>query len=187
MSSCEHRVVVVEDDAALAESLAATLGDRHQVHVGGTAEEGIHLIEIHRPEVVILDLNLPDGDAFDVLDAVGRGSPTPAVVVMSGVATPGDAFRLAECGAGCFLSKPFTVDQLLEAVDQVLTRPVSLGLQARHAVGQRPVHDLQEEVRSTMVHEALARSQGNVRRAASLLGISRQLLQHMARKYIRTE
>jgi two-component system response regulator RegA len=176
-------LLVVDDDPTLCGALAATLeacGPR--VAIAETAAQAIRMLEQGPPDVVLLDLSLPDGDGFDVLDAVERTTPMPVVVAMSGVATPLQSFRLAQLGAAVYLEKPFSTAELLAAIDRALTEPTSIRPHLRGAVGHRSVHELQEELRTTMVEEALARARGSKTRAAALLGVSRQLLQFMLRQ-----
>lgn len=136
----------------------------------------------HSPEVVVLDFALPDGTAFDVLQHAASLTPTPRFVAVSGCVGTEDAFRLAEFGVRAFVSKPLTEESLQHAVDAALEQPPALGPRIRASVGLRSIFEVEEEVRSTMVTEALARSDGSKRAAARLLSISRQLLQHILRQ-----
>jgi two-component system, response regulator RegA len=183
MFSGVQSILVVDDDQALSRSIALAL-DRGHSHVFEctTAAQAVQELEQGAYDVVLLDLSLPDGDAFDVLDKVAERSPTPAVVAISGVATPLDSFRLGQLGAASFVAKPFSTDELVAAIEQALCAPVRLKPHIRGVVGKRSVHELQEEVRDTMVEEALARAHGSRTRAAALLGVSRQVLQFMLRR-----
>jgi two-component system response regulator RegA len=178
-----RKILVVDDDPALAEALAASLAsEQTQVAVCATTTEAVREIDQRKPDVVVLDVSLPDGDAFDVLEAVRLQTPTPAVVAISGVATPLDSFRLGRLGAASFLTKPFTSFQLAEAIEQAITGRVNLRILVRDAVGRRSVRELEQELRTRMVEEAMARASGSRTRAAALLGVSRQLLQFMLRR-----
>lgn len=86
------------------------------------------------------------------------------------------------CGNPTRAMQPLSLDTLGAALAEVLKQPRELRTQVRLLVGRRPVHEVEHEVRTTMVHEAMARSEGSVRGAARLLGVSRQLLQHMLRR-----
>jgi DNA-binding protein Fis len=66
-----------------------------------------------------------------------------------------------------------------EAVHQALTQEPNIGLELRASLGAQPLHILEETVRNTLVREALAKTEGNITLAAKLLGISRQLLNHI--------
>ena len=69
-----YGVLIVEDKTSLAKNIKVYLTRYdYDVHVAGTIEEGIREIESFRPDVVLLDLKLPDGDGFDVLSHISKG------------------------------------------------------------------------------------------------------------------
>lgn len=84
---------------------------------------GVDLAREHHPDLILLDLHLPDGPGQDVLAAL-RADPSTAtipVVIVSADATPGQLDRLRVAGASHFLTKPFDLGELLALVDQTLT------------------------------------------------------------------
>jgi len=174
--------MVVDDDQRLLEALDAALGPAtgqlrccaNVASVPGLLDEGV-------PDVMVLDVSLPDGDAFDVLDELARRDAMPQVIAISGAATPPQSFRLAQRGVRGYLTKPFTVAELRQAIERVLTEPADIRGTLRCLVGQRPMREVEREVRSTMIDEALGRTGGTRKGAARLLQISRQLLQHIVR------
>ncbi|WP_437598342.1 helix-turn-helix domain-containing protein [Sorangium sp. So ce590] len=85
-------------------------------------------------------------------------------------------------GVRSFLAKPLRLEELDRAIDDALARPPDLRPQVRAAVGQTSIQEVEEQVRTIMVDEALARAGGGRRKAAQLLNISRQLLQHILRR-----
>jgi two-component system response regulator RegA len=177
-------LMVVEDDAALARTLEEALaGSARLLRICRTAGEAIAALAQVRPELILLDVALPDGSAFDVLAALADVYPTPAVVAMSGSASPDESFRLAQLGVRAYLRKPLKLDELEAALVLARTRPADLRPHARSLVGLRPIHEVEAELRRTMVEEAMARAGGSRRGAARLLAVSRQLLQHMLRAF----
>lgn len=177
-----ERVLIVEDSPSLVRSLERTLGERFasvrscQTRAGAETE----LARFH-PDLLILDVALPDGDAFDVLRRAAENEPAPTVVAMSGTARSDQAFELARLGVRAFLRKPLTPEALDGAIEAALAQPPNLRPHLRDMVGRRPIQEVEAEVRSTMVGEALAQSGGNRRGAARLLQVSRQFLQHILR------
>lgn len=133
-------------------------------------------------DLVLLDFVLPDGTGAEVLSLLaGRGS-LPVTIAISGETGPEEAFLLAQKGVRAFLRKPFGLRALEEIVEKTLrASPDPLPL-VRGTVGMKPLKDIEEEVRDALVNEALARTRGSVRAAASLLGISRQMLGHILKK-----
>jgi signal transduction histidine kinase/HAMP domain-containing protein len=86
--------------------------------------DGIRLAREHRPDLVLLDLNLPDMGGDQVLSTLREDPATAAahVVMISGDASPAQAERLLALGAQEYLFKPFRIEELLRIVDRVLGR-----------------------------------------------------------------
>jgi DNA-binding NtrC family response regulator len=177
------RCLIVEDDARLRQRIGSALAARgFEVRAAASIAEALQALEQGTPDLIVLDVALPDGRAHDLVEVLRRRSPTPAVVAMSGAAAPDETFALAQAGVRAFLEKPIGLRELEAAVDRALTMPPELEPHVRSAVGHLPIKDVEQLVRSTMVDEALARSRGSRRAAARVLDISRQLLQHILRK-----
>jgi CheY-like chemotaxis protein len=114
-------VLFLEDDALNVDLVRRILRRRPHVEVvsAGTARAGLALAAERRPDLVLLDLHLPDATGWDVLARLA-GDPRTAglpVVVLSGDAPP-DRRTLEEAGVAAFLSKPFDFDSLLALVDR---------------------------------------------------------------------
>lgn len=172
--------LIVEDNPSLARSLAEVLEERDfLVKHGPSVRAAKQALEGWVPQLVILDFMLPDGTGLDVLAALAPLRPQPVVVAISGEAGPEESFQLARAGVRCFLRKPFRLQQVRAAVEEAMDATPDPTVEARAAVGKVAIKDLEAEIRRAMVGEALARSGGSVRGAAALLGISRQLLQHI--------
>jgi len=174
--------LVVEDNPALLKTLERTLAGRgYSVRACGTVAEARRVLREWSPELLVLDVELPDGDAFDVLREASELPAAPVVIAMSGVAGPSESFRLAQLGVRSYLTKPLRLEALELAIDEALHMPPDMTPHVRAQVGHVPVRELERHVRRTMVAEALARAGGSRRGAARLLHVSRQLLQHMLR------
>lgn len=177
------RVLVVEDDASLRATLERALAPRFvEVRGAGSVAEAQASLESFAPDLLVMDVELPDGSAIDVMRAAVDGDWVPLAVAMSGAAAPTQSFELAQLGVRTYLPKPLSLSALERAIDEVIAHPPELGPHLRSVVGQRGIHEVEEEVRSTMVREAMARSRGSRRGAARLLDVSRQLIQHMLRR-----
>lgn len=178
-----RRLMIVDDDAALLRSLSTALSsDNLELRCCASTREARAMLDGWAPEVIVLDVVLDDGDAYDVLAHLQSLDTAPAVVAISGAATAPQAFRLAQLGVGGFLTKPFSISELRHEVDGVLSAPPRLEERLRQSVGRVPLRDVENRVRTTMVREAMAQAGGGRKGAARLLRISRQMLQHILRK-----
>lgn len=179
----ESRLLIADDDERLLERLVQALrGEVGTIAVATSTSMARAALRLADVDLLLLDVNLSDGTALDVLGDLDEQVSAPAVVAMSGVATPLESFRLAHLGVVEYLSKPFGPDALRGALDRALTRPVDLRPFVRRTVGHRAVQAVEQEVRATMVAEAMVRADGSRRKAARLLQVSRQLLQHILRR-----
>lgn len=176
------RVLIVEDDASLRRAIVRAMRSTgRELDEASTCEGGLALLA-NEPDLLLLDVRLPDGSGVKVAQAAAALRPAPLVVVLSGEATPQEAFQLAQLGAIQFLAKPFSLDELLAAIELVHTARVQLAPMVRACVGSADLRDVQDDVRRTMVEQALALAKGNRTMAAKLLRVSRQAIQ----KFIRT-
>ena len=116
VSGSRMRVLVVEDDAKLRRPLTLTLASRGYDVVGvETGREALASIAAHTPDLVVLDLGLPDMDGFDVLDQLRTGFAMP-VLVLSARDSAAEKVRLLDGGANDYITKPFGMDELLARV-----------------------------------------------------------------------
>jgi DNA-binding NtrC family response regulator len=114
------RALVVEDDASLRRGLERSLASRcEQVRSCGSWVEASRLLRSFRPELLVLDLYLADGDAFALVDEAARCDPPPAVVAMSG-ADADEAGELARRGVRIRVRKPLTRTRLRRALDEAV-------------------------------------------------------------------
>ena len=178
-----QRLLIVEDQESLARALTQLLSEHAgAVAVAGTVRDAVEKVQAWHPDVVLLDMELPDGTAVDILTRLKDFKPTPTVVILTGTADPQASFQLGQLGARGYVRKPLVGAQVVEALATALASPPDVTLAVRGMVGQVPVQQVEETIRKEMVDEALARTQGSRSGAARLLAISRQLLQHILRR-----
>lgn len=115
-------MLIVEDDATIRTALVRALGAReHSTMTAPTALEGLQSIVSHRPDVVLLDLGLPDLDGATLLPMIRSVSDVP-VIVISARDDGRDIVALLDAGADDYLVKPFAIDQLDARIRAVLRR-----------------------------------------------------------------
>jgi two-component system KDP operon response regulator KdpE len=106
------RVLVVEDDEETRRVLARELGSRgYRVEEVGDGATALRRWEAHRPDVVLLDLGLPDIDGLQVISRIRREATTP-IVILSGRYQEREKVLALERGADDYVTKPFGVDEL---------------------------------------------------------------------------
>ena len=122
------RVLIVDDIPETRESLKKMLYFEPDMEVVGTAEsgeEGIELAKQYRPHVVLMDINMPGLDGISASEAITRDVPYAQVVMMS-VQSEADYLRRSMlAGARDFLTKPFTMDEMISTVRRVYAMSVS--------------------------------------------------------------
>ncbi len=117
------RLLVVEDNPALAAGLRHNLEyEGYAVDVAHTAGAGLAAYRARRPDLVVLDLMLPDGDGFEVLRALRGAGESAAVLVLTARGDESDKVRGLRLGADDYVTKPFGLLELLARVEALLRR-----------------------------------------------------------------
>lgn len=109
----QSQVLVIEDEPGIRKFLKAVLTSHDYKPVfAETASEGIKLITIHTPEVIVLDLGLPDMDGLEVIRNIREWSNIP-IIVLSARVQENDKVNALELGADDYLTKPFGAAELI--------------------------------------------------------------------------
>jgi two-component system KDP operon response regulator KdpE len=117
-------VLVVEDDGDISAVLRALLeAEQYRVVVAETAERAVIEARNHRPDLVLLDLGLPDRDGQDVIREI-RGFSSMPVIVLSARTMEAERVRALDSGADDYVTKPFGSRELLARVRAALRRAV---------------------------------------------------------------
>ena len=125
-------ILVVEDDAAIASLVSTALETRGWVPlVAGTAATAIALAAERSPQVILLDLGLPDADGIEVVRRVRTWSEGLPIIVVSARGEDADKIGALDAGADDYLVKPFSVGELLARVRVALRRAGHEGAEAR--------------------------------------------------------
>ena len=119
MHSAFKHILLIDDNKVLLKALEAAIGpDSHKVCMAWTSHGVMTCIHQHRPDIVALDLFLPDVDGFEIMRIVKQQLPKTRTIIVSGSALAGNPHyreMLAELGADATLNKPYTPQMLLEA------------------------------------------------------------------------
>ena len=119
------KVLIVDDIAETRDHLTKLLGFESDIEVVGAAESGRQALEMAgrlRPDVVLMDINMPDMDGIAATEQLAAEVPTAAVVMMSVQGEADYLRRSMLAGAREFLVKPFSSDELTASIRQVYTR-----------------------------------------------------------------
>jgi two-component system KDP operon response regulator KdpE len=113
MTTLNQRVLVVDDEAPIRRYLRAALGAQGlTVYETATGMEAINAVLSHRPDIIILDLGLPDMDGIEVTRRLREWSQTP-IIVLSVREAEQDKIAALDAGADDYLTKPFGTGELL--------------------------------------------------------------------------
>ncbi len=116
------RVLVVDDEPQIVRALQINLKARgYEVHLAGSGTSALKVAAQHPPELVILDLGLPDFDGVDVIRGL-RGWTDAPILVLSGRTDQTDKVEALDAGADDYVTKPFGIDELLARMRAVLRR-----------------------------------------------------------------
>lgn len=107
------RVLVVEDDAQLVRALRINLQARtYEVEEAFDGETALRLAAVSRPDAILLDLGLPDMDGVELITMM-RGRSRAPILVLSARHLSGEKVRALDAGADDYVTKPFSMDELL--------------------------------------------------------------------------
>jgi DNA-binding response OmpR family regulator len=129
-TACEHattvcrvpQLLLIEDDSAIRSALVRALSDRgHGVDTAPTGMEGLHSALEGEPDLILLDLGLPDVDGATLLKML-RGVSQVPVVVITAQDDEGQIIRALDAGADDYVVKPFSADHLDARIRAVLRR-----------------------------------------------------------------
>jgi two-component system KDP operon response regulator KdpE len=122
MSESQPRILVVDDERAIRRLLNVTLtASDYQIYEAERGQSAIEAVVIHRPDLVILDLGLPDMDGVEVVHAVREWSQIP-ILILSVRDQENQKIAALDAGADDYLTKPFGVGELMARLRVALRR-----------------------------------------------------------------
>ena len=116
------RILLVDDDVSIQRAVAPLLRSRgYEVDVVGTGAEAAHAVADHAPDLVVLDLGLPDLEGVEVCRRIRRHSKMP-IVILSARAGEAEKVAALDIGADDYVTKPFSAEELLARIRVALRR-----------------------------------------------------------------
>lgn len=127
-------ILVVEDDSAVRNLIATTLETHgYRFQTAPTGESAILEAVSHNPDVILLDLGLPDMDGIEIIHKIRSWSKTP-IIVISARSEDTDKIDALDAGADDYLTKPFSVEELLARLRVTFRRLHDVGDSVQDAV-----------------------------------------------------
>jgi two-component system, OmpR family, KDP operon response regulator KdpE len=116
------RILIVDDEPQILRALRINLqARRYKVVTAATGADALHAAATDRPDLVVLDLGLPDMDGVEVIRKLRAWTPIPIVILSGRMDSPGKVAAL-DAGADDYVTKPFNLDELLARIRAVTRR-----------------------------------------------------------------
>ena len=121
-SAGQHRILVIDDEAAIRRFLHSALSsEEFRLHEAESGHEGLSAATAFRPDVILLDLGLPDLDGVEVIRRIREWSNIP-IIILSVREQEHDKVAALDAGADDYITKPFGVGELLARIRAALRR-----------------------------------------------------------------
>ena len=176
-TTSDHLVVlVVDDDSVFRNRLCRAFRDRGcDAYEAQTAAESIDLAHNLSPDLVLLDLKMPDLSGLDLICDIKKVDNTITVIILTGYGSIATAMQALKLGADHYLSKPADAEQILAAYTEI----------NKHGSEKHtpPTVPSLARVEWEHIQRVLSDCSGNISQAAKLLGIHRRSLQRKLSKY----
>ena len=117
----KRRVLFIEDEAALQTSYARYFSSRYEMAFARTGAEAMQQLESFEPDVLVLDLRLPDTDGIALLQRIRQKRATIPVVVTTAYVSMEPLMHVLDLGHSAYLVKPFYLNELGARIDAVGT------------------------------------------------------------------
>jgi DNA-binding response OmpR family regulator len=122
MAVRKHLILVVDDEAPIVRLVKAKLRlDGYEVLTAERGDEALHILQIQTPDLVVLDVMMPDMDGFETLRRIRQHSQVP-VVMLTARGSDADKLQGLQSGADDYITKPFNPDELEARIAAVLRR-----------------------------------------------------------------
>jgi two-component system KDP operon response regulator KdpE len=118
-------ILLVDDEVSIQRAVGPLLQSRgYDVEIAGTARDALRAASEHRPDLIVLDLGLPDVEGTEVCRRIRSDSPVP-IIVLTARGGEADKVSALDLGADDYVTKPFNPEELLARIRAALRRPLS--------------------------------------------------------------
>jgi DNA-binding NarL/FixJ family response regulator len=138
-------VLIIDDHPLVRDGVkkSLTAAGFNCVGEASSLKEAIAMIALHNPDVITVDLNLPDGSGLEIISWARKNSPTIAIIVLSLEDNLDFVSAASQSGAQAFISKSQSADHLISAIKSVLTQPdLFISSHTVALLGREKVRDL---------------------------------------------
>jgi two-component system KDP operon response regulator KdpE len=164
------RVLVVDDEPQILRALRINLRARHyEVTIAANGTQALDAAAAHPPDLVILDLGLPDMDGVDVIGGL-RGWTAVPIIVLSGRADSTDKVEALDAGADDYVTKPFGMDELLARMRAAVRRLPAAEAPPRVRLGDLVIDLAAKRVTRQPAEPAMPAVQGSSGAASGMAG-----------------
>ncbi len=117
-----YKILIADDESSIKKSLNMALSDKYQVFFAATGEEALVKVEEENPDLILLDLRLPDANGLDILRKIKKIDEYLMVIVISAVIETKSAVEAMKNGAYDYITKPFDLSELEVLISRALEK-----------------------------------------------------------------
>lgn len=145
--SAKRRILVIEDEPDIARGLRDALEfEQFDVTTTGHGREGIRILRERGSDLVILDLMLPDINGFGVCEEIRQSHPVVPIIMLTARSQETDKIRGLEAGADDYVTKPFSIGELVARINAIFRRLHRSGNDEAIQIGQVTFHPRRHEL-----------------------------------------
>jgi len=156
------KILLIEDNKTLAESLKKHLGKSFVIDAVHTGEEGLQQALVGGQDAIILDLSLPDKNGYDICQAIRAAHINTPIIILTGATDLTTRVTLLNAGADDFLTKPFSVAELKARLGALLRRPPTISTTSVMMVQDLTVDSTRRRVERSGTSIALRRKEFDI-------------------------
>jgi DNA-binding response OmpR family regulator len=151
------KILIVEDDTTIVEALTSALAFHgFDVRSAGSSESGFEILISQKPDLIVLDINLPGADGLELCRKIRRMNNSVPIILLTARVQESDKLLGFELGADDYVTKPFSAKELIARIRAVLKRSSEKRGQAPFRIGAAEIRLEQFSVKKGDVEHALS-------------------------------